>query len=209
MLLKEAVDNLAFSLGKSDDIAFKSKLKRSISVARAEILRREINKRSSIPYAHTHTLHNLNIIEDKLGYLNSSSKKKVYRTEVRVPKPIMYHNQDSGFIYVGGIDSDSSHQFVKPDRLAFRITRFPQIQYYTYLDGFIFFFDNIKDTNIRAVFSDLIYLEEIKNRDNEICISEIVISDDLFTGIKGLLLGEEVEAGITYKPEVEVNVDRT
>lgn len=208
MLLKEAVDNLAYRLGKSDNVPFKDRLKRDISVGRAEVLRREINKRNSISYMHSHSLNNLLLVEDKLGGLTNGPIKKIWRTVEKIPKPIMYHDQEPGFIYVGGIDSNSPHQFVRPERLTYRTTSFPEAQYYTYLDGYLYFFDNIKYINSRAVYSDIIKVGEVKNKDNNLCVPELTITDDLFTGIKRLLLEEENEIGLRYKPEVEVNVDQ-
>jgi len=207
MTLKEAVVNIEYRFGETTNIPFKDRLRRSISVARAEILRREINKKGSLPYAHAHTLTKLEILEDKLGYLNSSdSKKKVWKTVERVPKPLMYHDQNPGFIFVGSLDQDNPHSFIRPERLAVRTTQFKQNPYYTYMDGYIFFFDNIKVCNVRAIYSDMIALETIKNKDNQICVPEIIISDDLFTGILGLIL--EKEGRVTFDPEVEVNADR-
>lgn len=207
MLLKDAVSNLAYRLGKSDDLPFKDRLKRDISVARAEVLRREINKRNSIPYMHTHSLNNLVLVQDKLGGLTTGSIKDVWKTVEKIPKPIMFHDREPGFIYVGGVDSDSPYQFVRPERLAYRTTAFPEAQYYTYLDGYLYFFDNVKFINARAVYSDIIKIGEIKNKDKKVCVPELIIPDDLFTGIKRLLLEEEIESGLGYKPEVEVNVD--
>jgi len=207
MTLKEAVDNLAYRFGESSNDPFKDRLRRDVSVARAEILRREINKRGSLPYTHAHTLSNMEVIEDKLGYLKpENSKKKVWRTVERIPKPLMYHDQDPGFIFVGSLDQDNPHQFIRPERLAVRTTRFKQNPYYVYLDGYVFFFDNIENPTFRAIFSDMVALEKIKNKDKKICVPEIIISDDLFTGILGLIL--EKEGNIKFNPEVEVNADK-
>ena len=209
MLLTEAVDNLAYRLGKSEDEPFKERLKRDISVARAEILRREINKRSQIPSSYAHSLHSLETVEDKLAYQNPIlSRKKVWRSEIQLPKPIMYHDQNPGFIFVGSLDSGTAHQCVAPERLTHRTTRFKDSQYYTFVDGYIMFFDNIKCFDVRAIFSDLLAVGTIKNKDGKLCVPILTIPDDIFTGVKRLLLEEENELSLSYKNEVEVNVDK-
>jgi len=210
MLLKEAVDNLAYRLGKSDDEPFKERLTRDVSVARGEILRREINKKSKVSASHSNSLTGLEVIESNLPYENPTpSKKKVWRTKEKIPRPLMYHDQNPGFIFVGGVDYVTAHQYVVPERMSRRTTHFKDEQYYTYFDDYIFFFDNIKFCSIRAIFGDIIAAANVKNASGTVCIPEIIISDELFTGMKRLLLEEENEMSLRYKPEVEVNVDQS
>lgn len=209
MLLKQAVDNLAYRLSKSDDEPFKKRLRRDLSTARAEILRRELNKRGKVPSTHSNTLTGLKVIESNLPYENPiPSRKKVWRTEEKIPRPLMYHDSNPGFTYVGSLDYNISHSFILPERFARRTTHFKDEQYYTYFDDYIFFFDNVKNISIRAIFDDILAAADVKNANGTVCIPEITISDGLFTGMKRLLLEEENELSLQYKPEAEVNVDQ-
>ena len=204
MLFKEAVDNIAAYEGQSDSTKNKLRIRRDLSIARGEILRREITKRRTVPHMHAHTLERLALVEDTLS-LSPGSTQKVYRTVEQIPKPIMYQDDAPGFISVSGTDGQSLHSFITPERLAYRTTKFSKSQYYFYANGYLYFFDNIKYVSVRAVFADLLTVGRIKNANGVPCIPVLEIPDDLFHAMKKLYFETNRK---DYEPEIQIDEAR-
>lgn len=207
MTLQEAVDNFAYRLGKSKDVIAKKKIEDDILVSWATIVERKINKRNGI-YSSLYSSLILTTVDAKKNPLPSSelfSSNNIMKTSIRVPRVLVSTQQDSGYI-VTSENGEISFTYIKPDRIRHRNTNVSKfiaeipVYYYTIIDRIIYIWGDPKRIRVSGIPANPKEWA-ILNRENDSDPIYVDIDNDLFRGIKALMIEEYPEYAPLKKEE--------
>jgi len=212
MKLKEAVDNFAYRLGKSTDKIAKLKIEDDILVSWATIVERKINKRNGI-YSSLYSSIVVPLEDAKKGPLPSSelfSNNAIMRTKFQVPRVLVTAQQDCGYI-VTSENGEYTFTYIRPDRIRHRNTAVSKfiaelsVYYYTLIDRIIYVYGNPKTIRISGIPANPKEWAAYQQlEDNE--FKDVFIDNDLFRGIKALMIEEYSEYAPLKKEEREIEV---
>jgi hypothetical protein len=189
--LIEEVDAIAGKYEKMFDFEFKSRIQTSFLNARAEIIRREINRIGYLPNSFLYQINCTPTVRVDIAECCSINLDcAVTRSRYKIPSPIRYKAGNTDFQYVGTIDGKKSFAFAMPEDLPFIVTDrwLKGAIRYTYINGYLYILnDNPKNIRVRAAFNNPFDFGEITDCEGNNCIYEPIIEEDILYMVRQLV----------------------
>ena len=212
MEIKKVVDGIAGIFEKKYDHVFKQEIRDLVIIARAEAMRQHMDKHNVIPASFVSQINSLKIKKVSASECSLSEDLcTVYRTELKIPKPIRLKNQPISFTYVGPIDNHYPFGYLPdPSDILFRLKdKFAKrSQYYTYLNEYIYLLntEDVDKIKIRGPFSDLDTIGKLNNCNGNNCDGLFEIADDILVLVKNFVYNElRGTSIIPLKEEIRLN----
>lgn len=211
MILEEAVDNFAFRLGKSADVVAKEKIEYDILTAYATIVERKLSRKSLVGTSLVDSiLMNMEVSPEPVIPKSElySKNAKLMVTSLEVPRALATPTQDCAYA-ISSKSGESSFTFIKPDRIKHRhrrvskfISEHPQ-SYFTFMSRKIYSYVANRTIRVTAVFANPKEIAIFKRTDKTESLV-VHIDNDIFTGIKALMINEYPEYAPLKKEDREI-----
>lgn len=209
MQIQEVIDSIAGQFGKELDHVFKEQIKTNILIARAEIIRRESDKKGSISSNFINQINCLSTIEvDISECCGLNLNCNVTKSFIKIPYPIRLKNNGSSFSFVGTIDGKKSFTYINPEEIDYILSdRFAKNQiFYSYINKYIYVFNSHpKNIRIRSAFNNPYEIYSLNdcdlNNSPAGCTEILNIPEDIITGIKSLVYAEMQSTPIELQEE--------
>ncbi len=202
-------EEIAFDFNKVLDRPYIRRLELAILGYRSTIIRDDYNKtkKYSSSLEDSFCLSMIQVKETECCHQGEDGCL-VWRTENKVPAPIRVKD-NSSFSFVGNTNSTKAYDFINPEDwpIIKKGTRFAKHgRFYAYYNSYIYTFnvDN-KKISVRGVFDNPEELLTLKDCDNQPCIKDIRIPQDMKRLIK-LFVKEELSGKqIPVKQEIPID----
>ena len=212
MKLEEAVDNFAYRLGKSTDVIAKEKIEHDILVAYATIVERKLGKKSLVGTSLLDSIL-IPMVESPEPVIPKSelysNNAKLMVTSIEVPRALATPTQDCAY-QVTGKEGSSSYTYIRPDRYKHRNRKVSKFisdnpaQYFTLLGRKIYTYDVAKYLRVWGVFANPKEIAIYKRGTNLTEPLVVHIDNDIFIGIKALMIEEYPEYAPLKKEAREI-----
>jgi hypothetical protein len=190
MLLKDLSDAIAGNFDQIQNLEFRRRVEDLIILARAEIIRRNIDKYRNIS---SNLLDQINCIptvkKDISECCTLDLGCEITRSKDKIPSSIRSTISNSNYNYVGTIDGKNSYSYM--DIETFELLKnerfFSNKAVYFYVNGYIYIYgDDPMNIRVKAVFNDpreVASLNDCENEEESDCIDNIDIDEDLCDSI--------------------------
>lgn len=181
--INEIVDSIAGKFGKQFDFEYKSRIKSSLLAARAELIRREVNKYGYVPQNFIQQINATPTNKIDIAEFDSIDlQTAIIRTTSKIPRPIRTRIGMSDFTYVGTIDGKKPYGYISPEDIgSINANKWLKNSvYYTYINSYIYILnDNPKNIRFRGPFNDPYELLNVEGCNASTCLLEASIDQDM------------------------------
>lgn len=206
MTIEEIQYTIAGVYEKENDHVFLEQVQSMILAARAEAIRRHIDKYNNVPSAF---LAQLNCeLTEKVDISECCSTNigcNVVKTVNKIPSSIRTGNVSAPFRFVGSIDNSLAFTFIEPSEIDFILSdRFvpKSLRFYSYINEHLYIFNgNAKNIRVRDIFNDPYKVIEYNDCNNDQCTTLLTIPDDFVVLIKDMVYRELNKTAIIPKKE--------
>lgn len=215
MQIEEIVDNIAAYFEKTTDHVFKKRVLSNVLAARAEIIRRYIDKYNSYPVS---LISQVNCEEtekvDIAECCNSNLNCKITRTKNIIPSPIRKKGLSSAFIYVGTLNNNEAFGYIEPNQIDYILSdRFmpSNKMFYSYINGRIYIINgHPSKVRVRGIFNNPYLINTLNNcNGSDECLGNLEIPDDFVVQIKDIVYKEMSRSSLLdSKEEITLDNDR-
>lgn len=199
MHIDEIVDSIAGQFEKELDHVFKQQVRTNVISARAEAMRRYIDKHGNIPSSFLSQINFLNTVTvDVTEFCNEDYDIDIVRTEEKIPNPIRRAGKDNSFTYVGAVDNSKPYGFLLDDSDLNFILKDPFMTkcsvepvFFTYKNDYLYIINDApEEVRVRGPFSDLDRVAELNDCSGTGCGELYDVPNDLVFIIKALVYEE-------------------
>ena len=187
MKLSYLVDNIAIKLGKNSDVPFKRILRDDIIAQRAVIIKQDYERNRMLPSSLYQTIKCAKVEQVRDLDCVDCVGKTVWKTEKKIPKPILFNNSFEHFTITNPLKSNRGTLGVlKVEELEFlKFRRFTQNAVYCVYENEWLYFYNVpimESVSVRGVFENPLTVLEMYSEDSCCDDCESVISQCFLEG---------------------------
>lgn len=206
MNIEELQYTIAGVFEKETDHVFLEQVKSMILGARAEAIRRHIDKYNNVPSAFLAQINCESTGKfDIAECCDTNIGCKVVKSTNKIPSSIRTGNVNAPFRFVGSVDNSVAFTYIEPSELNYILSdRFvpKHLRFYSYINEHIYIFNgNSKNFRVRDIFNDPYQVIDLNDCNDTECATLLNIPDDFIVLIKDMVYRELNKTAIIPKKE--------